>query len=260
MLGDPEIHPSFPQPTDTGQMIWRYMDFDKFEWMLDHGRLFMPTAENLGDPLEGSTPSGYVAWWQREIDNATSEENRSIITHNRRFASRTAALFRNRYYVSCWHANTHENYLMWRSYTKTREAVAVRTTYSALRSALPGEAFMGVVRYIDYSTDGLPWGNMFEYITHKDIAYRAEAEVRAVVAAPLSQEVGLDRFLADHFCLTANPEFHLYAPRIDVTTLIQGVILHPEAPADFVAKVRDSCEAKGLPAPALSRQTTKPVY
>jgi hypothetical protein len=38
------------------------MDAGKFEWLVEHGRLFMPTAEQLGDPLEGTAPDGELRW------------------------------------------------------------------------------------------------------------------------------------------------------------------------------------------------------
>lgn len=260
MTAEPKMHPSFPQPDDASQVIWRYMDSDKFEWLLEHERLFMPTADNLGDPREGSTPLGEIEWWEREAQNATTDEQRAIVAHNRNFFAYFAKHFRPRYYVSCWHMNTHENYSMWRCYTKTKRAVAIRSTYSALRETLPVEAFIGVIRYIDYSTDRLPWGNMFEYIMHKDVMYRYEAEVRAVVTPPPTEELGLKKFLEDHFALTTNADFRLYAPKIDVTTLVDGIVLHPEASKTYASKVRKLCAAKGLPAPTPSRETAEPVY
>lgn len=255
-----DVHPSFPQPDDHSQVIWRYMDSDKFEWLLEHGRLFMPTADNLGDPREGSTPPGEIEWWEQEYKNAVTDEQRATVAHNRNFFAHFAQNFRPRYYVSCWHMNTHENYSMWRCYTKTKRAVAIRTTYSALRKVLPVTALMGLIRYIDYSTDRLPWGNMFEYIMHKDITFRYETEVRAVVTLPPNDELGLQKFLEDHFALTANANFHLYAPKVDVTTLIDGIVLHPEASKTYATKVRKLCAAKGLPAPTSSRETAEPVY
>ncbi len=119
---------------------------------------------------------------------------------------------------------------------------------------------MGVIRYIDYSTDRLPWGNMFEYIMHKDITFRYEAEVRAIVTLPPNDGLGLQKFLEDHFALTANPNFRLYAPKIDAATLIHGIVLHPEASKSYAARVRKLCAAKGLPAPTSSRETAEPVY
>ncbi len=255
-----DTHPSFPQPDDPSQVIWRYMDSDKFEWLLEHERLFMPTADNLGDPREGSTPPGEIDWWEQEYSNASSDEQRAIVAHNRSFFALFAQKFRTRYYVSCWHMNTHENYSMWRCYTKTKRAVAIRTTYAALREALPCEALMGMIRYIDYSTDRLPWGNMFEYIMHKDINFRYEAEVRAIATLPPNDELGLQEFLKDHFALTANPKFRVYAPKVDVAALIDGIVLHPQASKTYATKVRKLCAAKRLPVPTPSREMAEPVY
>jgi hypothetical protein len=255
MTDQPDMHPSFPQPADKSQIIWRYMDSDKFEWLLENGRLFMPTADHLGDPREGSAPLGEIEWWEQEYNRATTDEQRATIAHNRQFFANFSQYFRPRYYVSCWHMNEHENYSMWRCYTKTKRAVAIRTRYAALRKFLPDTALMGVIRYIDYSKDRLPWGNMFEYIMHKDITFKYESEVRAVVTAPPNDQLGLQNFLKDHFTLTANPSFRLYAPRVDVKSLIDGIVLHPEA-----SKVHKLATANGLPAPTPSRETAKPVF
>lgn len=51
-------HPAFPQPNDIKVSVWRYLDFDKFEWLIDEERLFFPMAERLRDPLEGAQPTG----------------------------------------------------------------------------------------------------------------------------------------------------------------------------------------------------------
>lgn len=134
MIDQPDIHPSFPQPDDHSQVIWRYMDSDKFEWLLEHGRLFMPTADNLGDPREGSTPPGEIEWWKQEYKNAVTEEQRATVAHNRKFFASFAQKFRPRYYISCWHMNAHENYSMWRCYTKTKRAVAISFRYAQERS------------------------------------------------------------------------------------------------------------------------------
>ncbi|MEP6786770.1 MAG: hypothetical protein ABI898_13685 [Sphingomonadales bacterium] len=260
MIDQPYDHPSFPQPDEHSRVIWRYMDSDKFEWLLEHGRLFMPTADKLSDPREGSTPLGQIEWWEQEYKNAITEGQRDTVVHNRSFFAYFAQKLRPRYYISCWHMNEHENYSMWRCYTKTKRAVAIKTNYSALRNALPADALMGLIRYIDYSSDSLPWGNMFEYIMHKDITFSYEAEVRAIATMPPNDELGLQKFLEDHYALTSNPDFYYYAPKVDVTTLVDGIVLHPEAPKTFAARVRKLCAAKGLPAPTFSRETAGPVY
>lgn len=112
MTGSP-CHPSFPQPESPSVSLWRYMDFPRFEWMAENERLFIPTADNLGDPLEGTTPQAEIDWWDRELANADTEERRKTILHNRSFFAHFAEAFRKNYYVTCWHMNEFENNVMW---------------------------------------------------------------------------------------------------------------------------------------------------
>ena len=198
-------HPAFPQPANRSVALWRYMDSEKFRWLLEHGRLFMPGAEQLGDPLEGTTPRGELEWWQRAAADADTAEKRQIIKKNRNKLSRFAQAFRNHYYVSCWHRNPHENYAMWDCYTRTPQSVAIRTTYEALADCLPPFVQMGEVRYINYARDRLPSMNMFEYIMHKDIGYSFEQEVRFVAFPPVIDGLGRADFFELSWALDLGP-------------------------------------------------------
>jgi hypothetical protein len=97
-----------------------------------------------------------------------------------------AAGLRQGYYVTCWSMAPTEVQERWEQYVPgNREAVVMRTNYSALRDCLPGHVLMGYGRYIDYASTRLPArdngiANMFEYITHKDQWFSWEREVRAV--------------------------------------------------------------------------------
>jgi hypothetical protein len=253
-------HPAFPQPSDTSISLWRYMDFNKFEWIVNNGRLFIPCADRLGDPFEGTTPKGELQWWLREAENAESDEQKRIIEHNRRFLSRMAEKFRNNYYVSCWHINEFENYAMWQCYTKSNIAVAIRTRYSILRACLSSHVEMGMVRYIDYATERLPSMNLFEHIMHKDIYYEYENEVRAVAASFIAYKEWQTHFSENHFEKENSPGFLVYAPLIDLNQLILGVVLHPEIPQDAIAKVTDLCMKNGIGQPKLSRRAQEPVF
>jgi hypothetical protein len=249
MLQQPDAHPAFPQP-EPSVILWRYMDAGKFEWLVEHGRLFMPTAEHLGDPLEGTAPDGELRWWQRAAAMAESDENRRIVEHNRAFLARMAQAFRSNYYVSCWHMNTRENGLMWGCYTTQPKSMAIRTTYEALSVNLPVYVDAGTVRYIDYASARLPTMNMFEYIMHKDSYYAFECEVRAVAFRPPN----------NHFESEAVPGFLVFAPVVDLAKLIHGVVLHPEASRAFEARITELCLSKGLARPERSRSTRPPVF
>jgi hypothetical protein len=254
-----DSHPAFPQPGDPSAVPWRYMRIDKFKYLLDCSRLVMPSADRLGDPLEGTTPEGDLKWWRRQAMNANSEDERHILEHNRAILSRMAVQFRSSYYVSCWHMNPHENHAMWECYANHPDSVAVRTTYEALRECLPNYVQMGIIRYIDYGTERLPSMNMFEYIMHKESYYAFECEVRAVASAPVAV-VADTHFSENLFAKETEPDFHLYAPMVNLKQLIHGLVLHPEASGDFQVEVDHLCTKSGLPSPEASRRNRKPVF
>lgn len=220
----------------------------------------MPNADRLGDPREGTAPEGEVEWWLRKAANANSDEQRDIINHNRIFLSRMAKKFRSHYYVSCWHMNQFENNAMWNCYTTQPTAVAIRTTYSVLRECLPSYVEMGMVRYIDYATERLPTMNMFEYITHKDVYFHFEREVRAVAFPPVGDELRSAHFRENYFESESSAGFFLFAPPVVLTRLIHGVVLHPEAPQEFKVEISELCAKNALPQPEPSRKNRPPTY
>lgn len=254
------IHPAFPQPSDLDTTLWRYLDIGKFNWLVKYGRLYMPSADQLGDPFEGTTPQGELDWWKNEAENADSDEQRNILIQNRKLISNFARKFRTNYFVSCWHMNRHENRAMWRCYTRSRKSVAIRTTYVSLRDCLQPYVNLGIVRYIDYNAERLPTMNMFEYIMHKEVYYSYEYEVRAVVLAPPVEAFGSAHFRENLFESQKSSGQFIYAPIVNLNKMIQGVVLHPEAPKEFVNKISELCSRNGLPQPERSRKTFSPVF
>lgn len=246
---DQDYHPAFPLPTDPDAPIWRYLPRRKFEWMVNEGRLFMPSAAHLGDPLEGTQPSGDSNYWESLVDHATSDVQRRTIEHNRQLISRFAAAFRTRYYVSCWHRNDALNPAMWKLYADDSESVAIRTTPTRLRSALPAYVNVGMVRYIDYAVDRLPTLNMLEYITHKSTLFEHEHELRAVAMHPVVEGLDQQHFRKNHFEAESNPTFRVFAPPIHLANVVDSVFVHPKAPATYFEEVRSLCKKDSLLAP-----------
>jgi len=253
-------HPAFPQPSDRNATIWRYMDASKFNWFVSSCRLFMASADRLGDPLEGTSPHGELEWWKRQVANSADDNQKQIIKHNRNFISQMTKLFRANYFVSCWHMCPAENGAMWGCYTSSPDSVAIRTTYHALQLALPTYIQIGLVRYIDYETARLPTMNMFEYIMHKDVYFAFEQELRVVATLPGHKELGQDDFLADRFELDAVEGFQVYAPQVKINKLVLGIVLHPKATEKYETTVRKLCDDNGLPAPVISRRSLSPQF
>jgi hypothetical protein len=141
----------------------------------------MSSTDQLKDSLEATTPRGDLVAWSKLAADELDEEKGKIISDNRTKLSAYAAHFKPSYYVSCWHLNDHENWRMWERYTKGPNAVAIRTTLPLFRRSLSPSIGIGIVGYIDYSTEHLPTSlNMFEYIMHKNITFSFGQELRAV--------------------------------------------------------------------------------
>jgi len=100
-------------------------------------------------------------------------------TISRHYAAMKKA-FLPHYLVSCWHMNEFESAAMWRLYAGGNNAIALQTRFDRLASVLPDEFGMGRVRYIDYLTDRIPEGNVFNPIMYKRKSFEHEEEVRAV--------------------------------------------------------------------------------
>jgi len=245
-------HPAFPPPKHPDVTLWRYLDIHKFDWLVAHRRLFMPAADLLGEPLEGTAPDGHLKSWRAEAEKADTATQRKIIEANQKLLSRFANNFRSNYFVSCWHMSECESDDMWRCYTTTPEAVVVKTTFRALRASLPEYVEIGMVRYLDYASARLPSMNMFEYITHKNINFSFEKEVRAVAFPPATEGLGSARFQGDLFASEAHKGRLVFAPVVDISVLIHGVVLHPASTPQFVARVCSTCEIATLPKPVAS--------
>jgi hypothetical protein len=135
---------------------------------------------------------------------------------------------------------------MWTLYADNPESVAVRTTLSKLRAALPAYVDIGMVRY---ATNRLPTLNMLEYITHKNKVFERECEVRAVAMHPVVEGLDQQHFRENHFEAENTPAFRVFTPPVQLSATVDSVFVHPRAPTCFLEGVRLLCQEHGLPFP-----------
>lgn len=164
-------HPSFPQPGDTSIRAWRYLALEKFIWLLENKKLYLPRLDLLKDPHEGTTPSYAAILRDQHSDEKLIELTQKVNQQSRRAI-----------YVNCWRINNAESEAMWRLYCPDNSGVALQTTYSKLVDSIQNDIFcyIGCVTYIDYESDGFPPNNAFYPVMHKRISFAHEQEVRLV--------------------------------------------------------------------------------
>ena len=255
-MSQDQFHPSFPRPADESVRIWRYMPFERFAWLVESRRLYMPRPVQLeqNDNFEGTMPSAEAAWWDEAMRKAASADKAEIIKANKEKIMGFVRSFRSGWFISCWHMEQEENFAFWEIYGKNADSLAIVTTFAKLESQLPAHVHVGCVRYIDYEMqnferNGGNLPNLFDYIMHKRSFYRYENEVRAVASAFSPARDGID----------ANIVNDSYAPLIVPSDLIDEVVVHPRASSDFFERVVEFCATHHLPRPVLSGLSKAPI-
>lgn len=248
-----KIHPAFPRPVDLNCSIWRYLDFDKFIWMLQRKALYMPRADQLGDAFEGSTTRGHLAQWKAAAEKEADETKRRNIEGAISQLSDFAREFLPMTYVSCWHMSEVESHAMWKLYTKSSMAVAIASTFGRLENLLPDHANVGIVRYVDFDKYTYPTENLFHRIMHKRHFFSYEQEVRAVVQS-VPRPPGIPQPDGNHF------EGLAYMPPVDPRQLVTSVVIHPDASVAFATHIEEICATHGLPKPIVSGMGGTPTY
>ena len=179
-------HESFLRPTNPDIKIWRYMNLTKFLWILQHGGLYFSRSDHLGDPFEGH----YTLANAKEEDESVATQMTDPVfakigeeQHRKNFKSILSASqhMKADLFVNCWHMNEHESLAMWKLYAAQHDSVCIQSRSSRLVQLLPEDAFVGAVKYIDYNSQRIDWGNALEYIVHKRLSFVHERELRAVL-------------------------------------------------------------------------------
>jgi len=212
----------FP-PSDESVRIWRYMDFTKFVWMLEHRSLYFARSDLLGDPFEGSYSKANIKFRPQVYKDMLEDVGKL----DRAFGmfSEFFQMMRKWIFINCWHMNDHESAAMWKVHSQSNESIAVQSTYKRLRDCLPGKVDIGIVRYIDYESDWLPEGNAFYPFFHKRMSFEHERELRAVISDwPISQ---------GQIQLSRNQSESGKSVEVDLAVLVESIYVAPYSAAWF---------------------------
>ena len=192
---------------DPEQVVWRYMNLEKFESMLRNNALFFCRADRFADPFEGSIPKHEAdyrikesriisSYYGNEFDPIKTQKNIDAISNLHR-------KFKKQHVINCWHLNNSENDSMWRLYLDSNEGIAIKTNVKKLiNSFVETEDKINIskVRYLNYEKDiwydaiqyPIKSYNMFIPLIHKREEFKQEEEVRLIHS--IKNEFELDEF------------------------------------------------------------------
>lgn len=253
-------HPAFEKPDNVDIEIWRYMDFTKFVSLLDTRKLFFARADKLGDPFEGSFPKENVQHRKiayKQMMASLPPTIRVVVDMPPNAQSQLFRDFSKFMFINSWHRSEHESAAMWRLYLKSDEGIAIQSTYNRLKDCFrkgTPDIFIGLVKYIDYTSDLISENNLFYRFLNKRKSFEHEQELRAITF---------------QFPLTRDNPSNLPKPPfkdgmlvdIDLDLLIEKIQVAPKSPKWIRELVKSVMTKYGLNKPVMkSPLDDKAVY
>lgn len=238
--------------TSPETLLWRYMPKKYFLDMLATKSLFFTrlTHHHSSDPFEGS------------ISYAASQMLESVVVSKggdvQEFrATREAVVkkFLRVVLINCWHERMHENRQMWDRYGKSGVAVAVVTSFGALRESLAGNVDVGHVDYIDIATQqpiAFSSNPSFQAFFKRQ-EYEDEREVRAMI---FDWPLDPPKF-EEQIPISPGTEIGYRIP-VQLETLIQRVVISPDSPS-ILTEIRAATSAASLNVAVESSSLIAPV-
>jgi len=196
----------------------RYMDLAKFVDLLRTKSLYLRRADGFSDRFEGAlTPSIRAA-----IDSARNSGR----------PTETSDVFYERCrkgtFVSCWTFGEKDNMALWQLFGGSGSSVAITTTTERLTRTCLGwneDSIIEKVNYIDHFKDpDMIVGKYTDPLRFKHEAFDFEREVRLMVPMQRNWE--------------SNPD-GIRRPILDISDLIIGVVVAPDAGNWFLELVQD---------------------
>lgn len=247
---------------DDSTTIWRYMDFDKFSFLLEQKALYFSRVREFLDKYEGT----YAMDNLKEVFSPSAPLQLKKFERKQKLIQKATTDIMRLIYVNCFTIRASESVEMWRYYTRSNESVVIKSSFGKLKNSfikLPGdsqkfpEVYIGKVNYIDYKRDYVHERSILSPFIYKQKKFEFEQELRLLTTYPqLDRAVNEGAYdlvekngcksVAELLNLDELPDYPAIFVSVDLATLIDQVVIHSQATEDFITEVRDCCKRSGL--------------
>lgn len=264
-------------PEDTTIPLWRYTSLSKFLNLVrlgkDHsdggkGNLVFCRADLLDDEYEGTISDPTIdelkdmsieelqEYWGKQDPNELdvppfealtdsykeirADQLRQRIENEREIFTKQMKQIT---YLNCWRKDLYESSSMWRAYTTPSDGIALKSNFDNFCDCFdswPGILYIGKVQYTDYDREKMTVDAIGPFF-HKRKEFKDESEVRAI-CTKFSKPRSKNR--ADDLPPIDGGE--VVKPMVDIETLIEKIVIHPEAGSYLSNVLSDYLEQYGL--------------
>ncbi len=237
-------HPLLQTPPDDTK-LWRYTNLSQFFWLLDTRSLYFARLSEFDDKWEGILPTTSIEGLKRteQFLDLKEKGHENVALYLLKGGLKADQL---RYGVNCWHSNDVESVAMWKLYTQGVDGVAIQTTVDLLKKCFSKETrdlFIAGVQYLDHEarvpSDESVSSDPLTPIVTKRRSFRHESEVRVILERLSTRDS--DEYLG--FMVTTFWGENL---TIDLSTLIEKIVVAPDYPAWAVDSLQKLVTAAGL--------------
>ncbi len=239
-MNNVEIIHGFEPPKRKSLKVWRYLDFEKFQSLLNKKALYFASARQFDDSFEGSITKRHFKYQLKHANNGFGTDSDFYQKHMSPAFYELTRLTK----ISCWHINENESSAMWKLYLRDGTGIAIQSNIGRLqKSLLPfrlkseyGEEtiHLGKVKYIDYRKDVMNNKTMLGRFFYKRKSFSHERELRVALSLRLAEEYGVNV-----------PEKGIFVG-VDLSKLVSAVHLAPSVDSEFRALVEQTIAASGL--------------
>ena len=218
--------------------LWRYMDWWKYEDLIERRALWMSTAKTL-DKGEG-------------LHVCLVPMNRAVFQTDMQLIENARECF----LISCWHESERENQHMWHQYTKTVDSVAVKTSAHRLNKCFTYPRY-AVLHRVQYTHDPLVIlsapgsSDMTASVLYKSLSFAGDKEVRLICEPDLRIRVSQRTITGNGDMVEEeswDPQKH-GDPRmlhVDPFVLVAEVRPHPDSDYQQMKKKIDRLHSQAL--------------
>jgi hypothetical protein len=232
-------------PLEKESIIWRYIDFWKYEAMLKKESLYFYRQDKFSDPFEGSLPIKEVEYRKEQYLNLKKYSSKFNPEQAIKDDAEEHKNQKQSSYLNCWHINNNESASMWRLYVKDNEGIAIQSTCERIHEILRNvDENIGIskVRYIDYDNEvfyheteyPIESSNFLVPLLQKRIEYKDENEFRLYYKNDFNNDIGKESIKPKGINI-----------KIDINKLVDKIIINPNADEEVIKKVMDITKKYG---------------
>ena len=270
-------------PSDD-TIIWRYMSYGKFVNLIKTSALYMCNPDKFPqDSSEGIPYSDISKFINKKLEQVYEQVKSEPkikalsgipITHNkycdlRAMKARWRNVYRycrQRFYISCWTENKYESDSHWGRYTDMKDAVAIKSTVGNLKKSLKSVGLYTISRVNYVAPEEICkksdeeyfaivtgiWAMVGYMLTQKRCYFSADKEIRLMTDNIMTHRTQWEKSSCvailgnEDFNYDMQLEYEAMRTPVDLKTLLDEVVIAPNAPTNLLDKAKIFLERKGL--------------